>query len=205
KKLADSLARWLAKEGADQGITSAADVPELVYDQLDEQAWKPRAAARLQAHLKGAIKDDPYLQTVLSLEHFDESRMIGSKAAIFTTDVLEPATPITAATDIHDALAVSMDESATVETARIAELLSTDVADIEKQLEENRLAFRSIDDPSVWIPRSRYLAGNVRIKLKDAEERAELDDRYRANASALRAVIPARIEEGINARLGVTW
>lgn len=205
KKLADSLARWLAKEGADQGITSAADVPELVYDQLDEQAWKPRAAARLQAHLKGAIKDDPYLQTVLSLEHFDESRMIGSKAAIFTTDVLEPATPITAATDIHDALAVSMDESATVETARIAELLSTDVADIEKQLEENRLAFRSIDDPSVWIPRSRYLAGNVRIKLKDAEERAELDGRYRANASALRAVIPARIEEGINARLGVTW
>lgn len=205
RKLAVALDKWLAKEGADQGIKSVAEVPELVYDQLDEQAWKPRSASRLQAHLKGAIKDDPYLQTVLSLEHFDENRMIGSKAAIFTTDVLEPATPITEAANIHDALAVSMDESATVETERIAELLSTDVAEVEKQLETERLAFRSIDDPSVWIPRSRYLSGNVRVKLKDAAERAEVDGRYKANASALRAVIPARIEEGIHARLGVTW
>ncbi|WP_216695912.1 DEAD/DEAH box helicase family protein [Dietzia psychralcaliphila] len=205
-RLEAALTTWLDTEGPAHGAESLHDIPDEIRSRLDEESWQPKAARSKRApHLGGALRYEPHLQAVLALEHFDEERMIGRKAAIFTADVLEPATPIHHAETIQDALAVCMDESASVDTARIAQLLDVDTATVEHQLQAEALAFRSTDDPGTWIPRSRYLSGNVRVKLVEADAAAATDDRYRANVTALREVIPARIEDGIRARLGVTW
>lgn len=205
-RLEAALTTWLDTEGPNYGAENMQDIPDGVRSRLDEEAWQPKSAAtKRQPHLAGALRADPHLQTVLALEHFDEERMVGRKAAMFTADVLEPATPIIAAETIQDALAVSMDESASVDVARIAQLMDVDAGTVEQQLQAEALAFRSTEDPGTWIPRSRYLAGNVRVKLAEANAAAATDDRYRSNVAALRGAIPARIEDGIRARLGVTW
>ena len=56
------------------------------------------------------------------------------------------------------------------------------------------------------VPAAAYLSGNVRRKLR-AAERAALDDpRFRANAGALREVIPPDLgPEDIAAQLGAPW
>ncbi|MDV8002868.1 DEAD/DEAH box helicase family protein [Rhodococcus sp. IEGM 1408] len=206
KRLVEALDSWITNEGRAFDAEGRDDVPDEVYSRLDDEAWIPTSSRTKRApHLVGAIRNDPHFQSILSLESFDEQRMIGRKAAVFTTDVLEPARPIEHADTIHDALALCMDESATVNVDRIAELLGTDNDNVEAQLQSEALAFRSTEDPATWIPRTRYLSGNVRVKLAEAETAANNDDRYRANATALRGVIPARIEDGITARLGVTW
>lgn len=206
KRLTDALDNWIKTEGRSFNAEDHADIPDDVYSRLDDEAWLPTGSRTKRAqHLAGAIRNDPHFQSILSLESFDEQRMIGRKAAVFTTDVLEPARPIENAETIHDALAISMDESATVNVERIAQLLGTEASAVESQLQSEALAFRSTSDPNTWIPRTRYLSGNVRVKLAEAETVAADDDRYRANVASLRTVIPARIEEGINARLGVTW
>ena len=206
KRLSEALDTWLKAEGRAAGAESRADIPDEVYSTLDDEAWIPTSSRTKRApHLTGAIRNDPHFQSILALEAFDDERMIGRKAAVFTTDVLEPAQPIDHAETIHDALALCMDESATVNVDRIAELLDTDIDNVENQLQREALAFRSTSDPGTWIPRSRYLSGNVRVKLAEAEEIADDDTRYRANVTSLRTVIPPRIEEGITVRLGVTW
>lgn len=205
-RLETALGAWIKNEGKIIEAEGRDDIPEDVHSRLDDEAWIPTTSRRKnQPHLITALKLDPYIASVLALESFDEQRMIGRKAAVFTTDVLEPATPIEHAETIHDALAVCMDESATVDVERIAQLMGTQASTVENQLQSEALAFRSLSDPSTWIPRSRYLSGNVRVKLAEAEEVSAGDDRYRANVAALRTVLPARIEDGISVRLGVTW
>ncbi|MFL0580645.1 helicase-related protein [Dietzia sp. 179-F 9C3 NHS] len=206
KRLDEAVTEWIRTEGRAYDAEERADVPDEVIARLDDEAWEPTGSRTKRApHLAGAIRNDPHYQAILSLESFDEQRMIARKAAVFTTDVLEPARPAEHADTIHDALALCMDESATVNVARIAQLLDAQPDEVETQLQDEALAFRSTEDPTTWIPSTRYLSGNVRAKLAEAEAAAETDDRYRANVTSLREVLPARIEEGIRARLGVTW
>ena len=202
----ESLDTWVKTEGRAYDAEDHTDVPDEVRTRLDDEAWIPTSSRTKRApHLAGAIRADPHYQSILSLESFDEERMIARKAAVFTTDVLEPARPVEQVDTIHDALAVCMDESATVNIERIAQLLQTGSPQVEAQLQSEALAFRSTSDPTTWIPRSRYLSGNVRVKLQDAEQLADTDGRYRSNVASLRQALPARIEDGIRARLGVTW
>lgn len=206
KRLSEALDQWIKNEGKILEAEDRDDIPEDVYSRLDDEAWIPTTSrSKKQDHLTTQLKQDPYIASVLALEAFDDQRMIGRKAAVFTTDVLDPATPIEHAETIHDALAVCMDESATVDVDRIAQLLDVHTDNVEDQLQSEALAFRSLSDPTTWIPRSRYLSGNVRVKLEEAEKVAVGDERYRANVTELRRVIPTRIEEGISVRLGVTW
>lgn len=206
KRLADALDKWISTEGKIFEAEDRNDIPQDVVARLDDEAWAPTTSrSKKQLHLTKELKLDPYIASVLALEAFDDERMLGRKAAVFTTDVLELAKPIEHAENIQDALAVCMDESATVDVERIAQLMEIGEPEVEDQLQAEKLAFRSLSDPTTWIPRSRYLSGNVRVKLAEAEEVAAGDDRYRPNVAALRTVIPARIQEGINVRLGVTW
>lgn len=205
-RLDKALESWLTSEGKALDLDTIEDIPDEVRSRLDEEAWIPTSARRKkQPHLGVELRDDPNFQTILALESFDEERMVGRKSAVFTTDVLEPARPVETADSIGDALSLCMDESATVDIERIVDLLGTNADDVESQLQEHGLAFRSTSDPATWIPRSRYLSGNVRVKLADADSMAQHDPRYQFNALALRDVIPARIEDGVNVRLGVTW
>ena len=61
-------------------------------------------------------------------------------------------------------------------------------------------------DPNVWVTADEYLSGNVREKLKIAEEFAKTDSRFETNVKHLKEVQPKDLEASeIAVRLGATW
>jgi N12 class adenine-specific DNA methylase len=151
----------------------------------------------------GGFRRDPDLYTVLALEVFDPETQTARKAPIFTRRVVGSRQPVLGADNAADALAVCLNETGTVEVARVAALLGVDADAARADLAD--LVF---DDPATGglVPAGRYLSGNVRAKLVAAEQAAAVDDRYRANVTALKAAVPADLgADEIRVRLGVPW
>ena len=102
-----------------------------------------------------------------------------------------------------DALAICLDARGEPRLDEIARLLGTTEDDARAQL--GTLVF---DDPGTGrlIPAAGYLSGQVREKLRHAEQAAEDDPRFAANVTELRRVIPPDLTPGeIDARLGAAW
>ncbi|KZM71635.1 DEAD/DEAH box helicase family protein [Nocardia terpenica] len=204
-QLDTAIERWRIEQGTAERPFQGA-VPDEVLEELSDKAWESeREPYKKQAHLEGILRNDPTTSVVFALEHFDEQTHRGTKAAIFTSDVIHAApTPPTHADTIQDAIAISLDESNRIDLPRITGLLDTTREDVETQLEATGLAFRSLDDPDTWLHAPMYLSGNVRRKLAAATEAAGRDPRYRANAAALAAVVPER-KTTVDVRLGAVW
>ncbi|NNH73001.1 DEAD/DEAH box helicase family protein [Nocardia uniformis] len=200
-----AVAAWRAEQG-ERGHPYSGPVPDDVLERITEQAWEPeREPFKKQTHLEGVLRNDPTIALVFALEVFDEESGRAIKGPLFTSDVIATAAqPITRATTIEDAVAVSLDETGVIDVPRIARLLAVSTDDTEQQLVAATLAFRSIGDPDTWISAASYLSGNVHTKLRAATTRAETDPRYRANIEALTAVLPQRRTD-VDIRLGAVW
>jgi SAM-dependent methyltransferase len=152
---------------------------------------------------QGGFRGDPYAPLVYALEEFDPASQHAAKAAIFTRRVIAPRVPRLGAESAADALAICLDTHGEARLNEIARLLGTDQTAAREEL--GTLVF---DDPVTGqlIPAAEYLSGNVRAKLRAAEQAAQTDSRYEPNAAALRQVIPADLTPGeIDARLGAAW
>jgi len=204
-QLDTAIERWRIEQGSPERPFGGA-VPDEVFEELSDQAWDSgREPYKKQAHLEGILRNDPTMSVVFALEHFDEQTHRGTKAAIFTADVIHAApTPPTRADTIQDAIAISLDESNRIDLPRIAGLLEATTEEVQTRLEATGLAFRSLDDPTVWLNAPTYLSGNVRRKLTAATARAGRDPRYRANVAALSEVVPER-KTMVDVRLGAVW
>ncbi|MBF4998283.1 hypothetical protein IRT45_14090 [Nocardia sp. BSTN01] len=171
-----------------------------------EQAWEPeREPFRKQTHLEGVLRNDPTIALVFALEVFDEDTGRASKGPLLTSDVIATAAqPITHATSIEDAVAVSLDETGVIDVPRIARLLTASDEDAAQQLVETGLAFRSIADPDTWICAASYLSGNVFKKLSAATNGWTPIPAIAPTVEALTAVLPARRTD-VDIRLGAVW
>jgi N12 class adenine-specific DNA methylase/SAM-dependent methyltransferase len=158
--------------------------------------------ARIQP-LRGGFREDPFAQVVHALEDFDPVGQRAAKAAIFRERVVAPRTPQLGADTPADALAICLDTCGQVRLPEIARLLGT--SEDEARLHLGALVF---DDPESGrlVPAAEYLSGNVRDKLRTAEQAAADDARYAVNAAELRKVIPPDLAPGdIEASLGASW
>jgi N12 class adenine-specific DNA methylase len=158
---------------------------------------------RMRPRMGGFRAEDPDWPLVAALEVFDEETQTATKAAIFTQRVVDPPVVRLGVDAPAEAVAVCLDESGTVTTARVAELLGLDEAAARTQLDG--LVY---DDPATnaLVPAAEYLSGNVRRKIDAC--RALLDERpeLAANVEALEAVIPRQLDPAdISARLGAPW
>ncbi len=152
---------------------------------------------------QGGFRNDPFAPLVYALEVFDAVGQRAAKAAVFAQRVIEPRTPRLGADTAADALAICLDTCGEARRPEIARLLGASEHDARAQL--GTLAF---DDPASGrlVPAAEYLSGNVRGKLRAAEQAAEDDSRLAVNAAELRKVIPADLPPGeIDARLGASW
>ena len=152
---------------------------------------------------QGGFRIDPYAPAVYALEEFDPVGQRAAKAAICRERVIAPRAPRLGADTPADALAICLDTHGEARLAQIARLLGTSEDDARQRL--GTLVF---DDPESGrlVPAAEYLSGNVRAKLRTAEQAAEDDPRFAVNAAGLRNVIPADITPGeIDARLGAAW
>ena len=152
---------------------------------------------------QGGFRGDPYAPLVYALEEFDPAGQRAAKAAIFTHRVVAPRTPRLGADTAADALAICLDACGEVRLGEVARLLGVTDAEAREQL--GRLVF---DDPQSGrlVPAAEYLSGDVRGKLRVAEQAAAGDSRFAVNAVELGKVIPRDLTPAeIDARLGAAW
>ncbi|AWJ94330.1 hypothetical protein Sp245p_31175 (plasmid) [Azospirillum baldaniorum] len=160
-------------------------------------AMRGRRAVRLLA----ADPDGPML---FALEQVAPDGAI-HRADVFERDVLAAVTPPDRAATLDDALAIVLNETGTIDSARMAALLGTAPAEVEGRLVDTGLAF---EDPATrrLVTRDDYLTGDVRSRLDVARLAAQTEERFARNVQALEAVQPDPIPfYQIAARLGAPW
>ena len=141
---------------------------------------------------------------ILALENYDKETKQATKADIFKKNTITPVKTVTSVNTVEEGLIVSMNETGGVDTKRIAELLGESEETVKRALLDNRLAFKNRDGKLETA--EKYLSGNVKAKLKDAEALAEGDPDYKANVEELQKIIPADIApEDISVQPGATW
>jgi N12 class adenine-specific DNA methylase len=151
----------------------------------------------------GGFRTDPDFPSLMALEVFDPVTHTAQKAAIFSERVVGPRAVRGRAESPQEAVTICLDESGTVTLERVAALL-----DIDAPVARGRLGTLVFDDPGsgVLVPAPRYLSGNVRRKLKEAEAALAHDPTFATNVRALAAVLPDDLlPEEIDARPGATW
>ena len=215
KNLPDSLRRRIL------GMMRVRDaVRECLRSQLEDHGSEAILSARTQLNHQydwfvsrfgpisersnvRAFNGDPDLPLLLSLEHYDEERRIAKKTAIFHERTIHKQEPAQSAQTPKEALIISLNENGKVDLGHMSWLLKRPIEEILPELKG--VIYRN-PQTEEWEPEDRYLSGNIREKLALAEAASLTEPQYKANADALRAVIPTDLTAGeIDARLGAVW
>ncbi len=182
---------------------------------------------------QGTFRADPHAPAVYALEDHDATTGHATKAPILRGRVVAPRPVRLGADTPADALAICLDSHGEVRLAELARLLGADQATARAEL--GALVFdepppnRATTGPQGQdterdvgaqrtgrlVPAAEYLSGNVRDKLRAAEQAAGQAARigavregpdWQANVRALRAVVPVDLTPAeIDARLGASW
>ena len=152
---------------------------------------------------KRAFDADSSYYLLCSLEILDEDGRLERKSDMFTKRTIQPHRPVEHTETAVEALAVSMNEKAHVDLPYMAQLCSKDKAEIADELQGVIFCIPGTDR---YVTADEYLSGNVRQKLREAEDAAENDAAFNVNVEALRAAQPRELTASeIDVRLGATW
>lgn len=150
-----------------------------------------------------AFGQDSSYPLLCALEDLDDEGNLVGKADMFGKRTIRPYRPVTRADTPTEALAVSLAERGRVDLPFMAGLVGMGEQEVEDGL--RGVVFRDPESGEL-LPADEYLSGNVRLKLSVANVFAEKDEKYLANAEALRKVQPEDIPASeIGVRLGTTW
>lgn len=168
-----------------------------------------------QTHFEKArfMEDDPDYALVQSIEQEIEgiSPKTGDvtytyvKGPVFSKRVNAPKTAPAKVGTVDEAISVSLGYRNAIDPKYVAKLLGVS----EKQaIEQIKQSGRAFEDPATGLmtTREKYLSGNVREKLRVAEEAAKTNELYKPNVEALKSVQPKDVEIGdIFMQLGSRW
>ena len=155
------------------------------------------------------FSSDSSYYLLCSLEIVNEKGELDRKADMFTKRTIRHSTPVTHVDTPAEALAVSITEKARVDLPFMAQLTGMDEEEIADQLVG--VIFQvpgplDEDGRPTYVTADEYLSGNVRQKLREAEDAAEMSPYFDVNVQALKAAQPKDLEASeIDVRLGATW
>ena len=150
-----------------------------------------------------AFEEDSSYYLLCSLEIINENKELVKKADMFTKRTIKPHKPVTKVNNSIDALILSISEKGKVDIEYMLNLSGKEEKELIKELEGS-----IYKDPikEVYVTADEYLSGNVREKLKIAQEFAKNNLEYEANVKALEKVkIKDLSASEISVRLGATW
>ena len=151
-----------------------------------------------------AFSDDSSYYLLCSLEILDEERHLKRKADMFTKRTIKQNVVATSVDTAAEALALSISEKARVDMPYMSQLTGKSEAELTSDL--RGVIFRLPESPETFVTADEYLSGNVREKLRQAENAAILDNSFSVNVDALRAAQPKDLDASeIEVRLGATW
>ena len=154
--------------------------------------------------------DDDY-NTLAALEIVDTEKKTVEKSEIFFKRTIQPELEITSVDTPQEALQVSIDRIGKVDIEYMAGLAGTSpqqlIADLGNEIFRNPAKIKDGQPYSGYEDASEYLSGNVREKLKIAQDYAKhIDSSFEKNVAALEKVIPKNLEAGeISVRIGANW
>ncbi|MBO5494529.1 MAG: DEAD/DEAH box helicase family protein [Eubacterium sp.] len=159
---------------------------------------------------KSAFADDGSYYLLTALEVLDDEGNLERKADMFTKRTIKPHIPVTSVDTSIEAVAVSMGEKAEIDleymmqlTGKTEEEIADDLTGIiflNPMYSEDRPAEKK------YLMADEYLSGDVRAKLRVAENMAKVNPAFEVNAEALRKVQPKDLTASeIDVRLGATW
>ena len=156
-----------------------------------------------------AFSDDSSYYLLSSLEIVNENGELERKADMFTRRTIRQQRTVEHVDTSVEALAVSIAEKARVDLPFMAELTGKTEEEIADEL--TGVIFQvpgplDEDGRATFVTADEYLSGNVRQKLRDAEDAAEMSPYFDVNVQALRAAQPKDLDASeIDVRLGATW
>ncbi len=156
-----------------------------------------------------AFSEDSSYYRLCSLENLNNDKSFKSKADIFHKRTIKPIRQIDSVNTAVEALEVSIGTKGRVDIPYMAKLLNTtnykDVTDRLKAIIFH-LPKYSGNLEQGWITADEYLSGNIRVKLKEAENVAKINPEYEINVESLKNAMPRQLEaHEIDIRLGATW
>ena len=141
-----------------------------------------------------AFSDDSSYFLLCSLEVLDENGELERKADMFTKRTIGAKTYVTKVDTADEALAVSIGEKAMVDIDFMSELTDKSEEEIYSDLKgvifKNPLYDEHPYQEDRYLTADAYLSGNVRVKLREAETKAETDSEYNINIEYLQQVQP---------------
>ena len=150
-----------------------------------------------------AFAEDSSYYLLCSLEELDEDKNLKRKADMFTRRTIRAHEAVTSVDTASEALALSISEKACVDMEYMSKLTGKSQDELINEL--NGVIFL---DPvrGEWQTADEYLSGNVRQKLREAEQAAQDSPGYLPNVEALRQAQPRDLDASeIEVRLGATW
>jgi N12 class adenine-specific DNA methylase len=185
-------------DGSDATVTAARKNLGKTYDVFVKKhgPLNDRRNAR-------AFADDPDAPLLLSLENWDEDNKTATKADIFSKRTIQRYQPVERADAAPEALTVSLNETGRLDWDRMSKLTGKTAKDLQREL--GPLVYENPEGD--WETADAYLSGDVREKLRAAQEAARLEpEKFKRNVEALQKVQPTDLEPtDIDARLGAPW
>ena len=156
-----------------------------------------------------AFADDSSYYLLCALEVLDEDGKLERKADMFTKRTIKPHEAVATVDTASEALEVSISEKACVDMEYMVSLSGKTEDELAAAL--RGVIFR-VPGPvqegqcPQYVTADEYLSGNVRRKLRQAQQAAEQDPAFAVNVEALTAAQPKDLDASeIEVRLGATW
>ncbi len=190
---------------SDEELKATQGVLNTHYDEFVKKYGYLHSAAN-----KGLFQNDADCQLLLSLEIENSETKEISKADIFTKRSISPATKPQHTDSAVDALQICKSERGRVDIKFIEELTGKDFETVVNELKgfifKNPKLASDYDRYRGYEAAEKYLSGDVKTKLQEAEFAAGANEDYIDNIRALKDVQPAAIPaEDIIVSLGATW
>lgn len=153
-----------------------------------------------------AFSNDSSYFLLCSLEKIDgEGKFVG-KADIFSKRTIKAKKKVLQVDTPDEALILSIQDKAKVDLDYMQQLCNIDKEEIISSLEGVIFRVPDYENSDNWVTADEYLSGNVREKLKVAEEFAKEDSSFNINVEKLKEVIPKDLTASeIGIKLGSTW
>jgi N12 class adenine-specific DNA methylase/flagellum-specific peptidoglycan hydrolase FlgJ len=149
---------------------------------------------------------DPDFYTMLALEKWDSGKKtVTGLSDAFTRDTITPNVAPSSADSASDALAAILRTSGVLDMDSVAKLSRRSVEEATEELIGQGLVFRDPAEGAV-VTRDEYGSGNVKRKLREAEELAASEPAYAKNVEFLKTVQPRDVEPGqLSVGIGAPW
>ena len=204
-------------------IALREQVRELIYFQLEDRSDEHIHIAQVKLNElydrftkeygiinsranENAFSNDSSYFLLCSLEKLDgEGKFIG-KADMFNKRTIKAKKQILKVDTPDEALILSIQDKAKVDLNYMHELCGIDMDKMIESLQGVIFRVPEKENPNNWVTADEYLSGNVREKLKVAEEFAKEDASFNINVEKLKEVIPKDLGASeIGVKLGATW